>query len=144
MSVGQLKTMSWQLTDSGSLLIVRGILMTWRLGNPSIQDVEYDVGSIFAILEPMIAPTVADMVRLAPSVLVPAHCTGSSAQVALSRALPDAFIPNSVGTSSPFDFTLRLASHCSLNSVRVTVFTRKIGVGLSFWLSWRLYKNLFE
>ena len=49
-------------------------------------------------LEPMIAPTVADTVSLAPSVLVPAHCTGFSAQVALSLALPDAFIPNSVGT----------------------------------------------
>ena len=34
----------------------------------------------------------------APSVLVPAHCTGFSAKVALSRALPDEFIPNSVGT----------------------------------------------
>ncbi len=49
-------------------------------------------------LEPMIAPTVADVVSLAPSVLVPAHCTGFRANVALSRALPDAFIPNSVGT----------------------------------------------
>ncbi len=49
-------------------------------------------------LEPMIAPTVADIVNLAPSVLVPAHCTGFSAKVAFSRALPDAFIPNSVGT----------------------------------------------
>lgn len=49
-------------------------------------------------LEPMIAPTVADIVSLAPSVLVPAHCTGFRANVALSRALPDAFIPNSVGT----------------------------------------------
>lgn len=49
-------------------------------------------------LEPMIAPTVADTVALAPSVLVPAHCTGFRANVALSRALPDAFIPNSVGT----------------------------------------------
>lgn len=49
-------------------------------------------------LEPMIAPTVVDVVGLAPSVLVPAHCTGFNAQVALSRALPDAFISNSVGT----------------------------------------------
>ena len=50
------------------------------------------------VLEPVIAPTVADIVTLAPSVLVPAHCTGFSAKVALSCALPDAFIPNSVGT----------------------------------------------
>ncbi len=49
-------------------------------------------------LEPMIAPTVADIVTLAPSVLVPAHCTGFNAKVALSHALPDAFISNSVGT----------------------------------------------
>ena len=37
-------------------------------------------------LEPMIAPTVADTVKLGPSVLVPAHCTGFKANVALSRA----------------------------------------------------------
>lgn len=49
-------------------------------------------------MEPMIAPTVADMLSLAPSVVVPAHCTGFRANVALSGALPDAFIPNSVGT----------------------------------------------
>lgn len=51
-----------------------------------------------AALESLIGPTVADTVRLAPSVLVPAHCTGFRASVALSHALPDAFISNSVGT----------------------------------------------
>lgn len=30
--------------------------------------------------------------------LVPAHCTGWKAQVALAAGLPDAFTPNSVGS----------------------------------------------
>jgi 7,8-dihydropterin-6-yl-methyl-4-(beta-D-ribofuranosyl)aminobenzene 5'-phosphate synthase len=36
---------------------------------------------------------------LAPDVIVPAHCTGWRAQHRLAAALPDAFIPNAVGTT---------------------------------------------
>jgi 7,8-dihydropterin-6-yl-methyl-4-(beta-D-ribofuranosyl)aminobenzene 5'-phosphate synthase len=49
--------------------------------------------------EPVIEPTVAALTELAPSLLVPAHCTGFRAQHRLATALPDAFLPNSVGTS---------------------------------------------
>ncbi len=42
----------------------------------------------------MIAPTVAALADLAPSVVVPAHCTGWREQ----QHLPDAFVANSVGT----------------------------------------------
>jgi 7,8-dihydropterin-6-yl-methyl-4-(beta-D-ribofuranosyl)aminobenzene 5'-phosphate synthase len=34
-----------------------------------------------------------------PGVIVPAHCTGWRAQNALAARFPDAYIPNSVGTT---------------------------------------------
>ena len=49
--------------------------------------------------EPVIEPTVAAFVDMAPDVLVPAHCTGWKAQHRLAAALPSAFVPNAVGTS---------------------------------------------
>ncbi len=55
--------------------------------------------------EPIIEPTVDALRDLAPDVIVPAHCTGWRAQHRLAAALPDAFIPNAVGTT----FTLAAA-----------------------------------
>ncbi|HWP29919.1 MAG TPA: MBL fold metallo-hydrolase [Chloroflexota bacterium] len=52
-------------------------------------------GSLF---EPIIAPTVAALKEIAPAVVVPQHCTGWKAHLALARELPDAYVPNSVGT----------------------------------------------
>lgn len=52
--------------------------------------------------EPLIAPTVAAFQEINPSVIVPAHCTGWKATNALARELPDAFVPNSVGTRFVF------------------------------------------
>jgi 7,8-dihydropterin-6-yl-methyl-4-(beta-D-ribofuranosyl)aminobenzene 5'-phosphate synthase len=49
--------------------------------------------------EPIIEPTVTALTDLAPDVIVPAHCTGWRAQHRLAAALPDAFVPNAVGTS---------------------------------------------
>ncbi len=51
-----------------------------------------------AIFEPLIGPTVAALTEIAPAVLVPQHCTGWKAHVALAQALPQAYTPNSVGT----------------------------------------------
>jgi 7,8-dihydropterin-6-yl-methyl-4-(beta-D-ribofuranosyl)aminobenzene 5'-phosphate synthase len=48
--------------------------------------------------EAQIAPTVAALAAAAPSMVVPAHCTGFAAVRALADALPDAFVQNSVGT----------------------------------------------
>jgi 7,8-dihydropterin-6-yl-methyl-4-(beta-D-ribofuranosyl)aminobenzene 5'-phosphate synthase len=48
--------------------------------------------------EPIIPATCAALQQLAPQVIVPAHCTGWKAQVALAAAFPDAFIQNTVGT----------------------------------------------
>lgn len=50
------------------------------------------------LFEPIIPDTVAALGELAPDVVVPAHCTGWPAMHALANRLPDAFIPNSIGT----------------------------------------------
>ena len=49
--------------------------------------------------EPLIPRVLTDLAELKPGVLVPAHCTGWRAQHALAARFPDAFVPNSVGTS---------------------------------------------
>jgi 7,8-dihydropterin-6-yl-methyl-4-(beta-D-ribofuranosyl)aminobenzene 5'-phosphate synthase len=51
------------------------------------------------IFEPLIAPTVEALKALAPALIVPSHCTGWKATHEIARALPDAFVPNSVGTT---------------------------------------------
>jgi 7,8-dihydropterin-6-yl-methyl-4-(beta-D-ribofuranosyl)aminobenzene 5'-phosphate synthase len=51
-----------------------------------------------ALFERIIPPTVAALKELSPAVIVPAHCTGWKAIHALARELPEAFVPNSVGT----------------------------------------------
>jgi 7,8-dihydropterin-6-yl-methyl-4-(beta-D-ribofuranosyl)aminobenzene 5'-phosphate synthase len=51
-------------------------------------------GSFF---EPIIIPTIEEMKKFSPAVLVPTHCTGWKAMVAFEREFPDAFILNSVG-----------------------------------------------
>ncbi len=51
------------------------------------------------LFEPLIPQTVAALQELHPHYLVPAHCTGWRATHALARAMPKAFLANSVGTS---------------------------------------------
>jgi 7,8-dihydropterin-6-yl-methyl-4-(beta-D-ribofuranosyl)aminobenzene 5'-phosphate synthase len=48
---------------------------------------------------PVVAPTVRALQELDPALLVPGHCTGWQAQHALAAALPEAWVPSSVGTS---------------------------------------------
>ena len=50
------------------------------------------------LFEPLIPRVMEDLDALAPSVIVPAHCTGWRAQHAIGARFADAFIPNSVGT----------------------------------------------
>jgi len=49
--------------------------------------------------EPIIGPTVAALTEMAPALLVAGHCTGWRAQHALARALPQAWVQSSSGTS---------------------------------------------
>jgi 7,8-dihydropterin-6-yl-methyl-4-(beta-D-ribofuranosyl)aminobenzene 5'-phosphate synthase len=53
-------------------------------------------GALFA---PIIPPTVAALEKIKPRYLMPGHCTGWSALHQIATAMPDAFIPNSVGTT---------------------------------------------
>jgi 7,8-dihydropterin-6-yl-methyl-4-(beta-D-ribofuranosyl)aminobenzene 5'-phosphate synthase len=50
------------------------------------------------IFEPLIPRVLDDLGALAPSVIVPAHCTGWRAQHAVGARFGEAFIPNTVGT----------------------------------------------
>jgi 7,8-dihydropterin-6-yl-methyl-4-(beta-D-ribofuranosyl)aminobenzene 5'-phosphate synthase len=54
------------------------------------------------LFEPIIPATVAALQKIKPRYLVPGHCTGFSATYQLARAMPEAFIPNSVGTTYVF------------------------------------------
>ena len=49
--------------------------------------------------EPVIGPTVDALTAIAPSLVVPGHCTGWRAQHALAAALPDAWTAGSSGSS---------------------------------------------
>ena len=51
-----------------------------------------------AAFEPIIGPTVAALVGMAPDLVAPGHCTGWRAQHAMAARFGEAFIPNSVGT----------------------------------------------
>lgn len=53
-------------------------------------------GALFA---PIIPPTVAALKKIKPCYLMPGHCTGWSAIHQIAREMPEAFIPNSVGTT---------------------------------------------
>ena len=49
--------------------------------------------------EPIIDPTAAALGQLQPDLVVPGHCTGWRAQHVLARALPDAWVQSSSGTT---------------------------------------------
>lgn len=50
------------------------------------------------LFEPLIPQVCAELDRLSPTVLVPAHCTGWAAQRVFAERFPAAYIPNAVGT----------------------------------------------
>jgi 7,8-dihydropterin-6-yl-methyl-4-(beta-D-ribofuranosyl)aminobenzene 5'-phosphate synthase len=49
--------------------------------------------------EPVIPPTIAALRDLAPTLLVPGHCTGWRAQHSLAASLPDSWVPSSSGST---------------------------------------------
>jgi 7,8-dihydropterin-6-yl-methyl-4-(beta-D-ribofuranosyl)aminobenzene 5'-phosphate synthase len=51
------------------------------------------------LFEPLIAPTVEALKAIGPTLIVPSHCTGWKAAHEIARAMPEAFVPNSVGTT---------------------------------------------
>jgi 7,8-dihydropterin-6-yl-methyl-4-(beta-D-ribofuranosyl)aminobenzene 5'-phosphate synthase len=51
------------------------------------------------IFEPIITPTIQALKEFNPSIIVPEHCTGWRATHLIAQEFPDAFVPNSVGTT---------------------------------------------
>lgn len=54
------------------------------------------------LFERIIPPTIAELEKINPRYIMPSHCTGWSAIHQIARAMPKAFIPNSVGTTFTF------------------------------------------
>ena len=54
------------------------------------------------LFEPIIGPTIEEMKKINPAVIVPMHCTGWKAINEFARAMPDQFILNSVGSTYTF------------------------------------------
>lgn len=52
-----------------------------------------------ALFEPIIPATIAALRDINPRYVLPGHCTGWAATHQIARAMPEAFIPNSVGTT---------------------------------------------
>jgi 7,8-dihydropterin-6-yl-methyl-4-(beta-D-ribofuranosyl)aminobenzene 5'-phosphate synthase len=116
-----LRNGSWEpdplILDDQALVIDvrgRGLVVLTGCGHAGIVNiVRYaraltGVERVFAVLggfhltgglfEPIIEPTVDKLAALAPDIVLPAHCTGWRAMHQLATRLPDAFIPNSIGT----------------------------------------------
>jgi 7,8-dihydropterin-6-yl-methyl-4-(beta-D-ribofuranosyl)aminobenzene 5'-phosphate synthase len=56
-----------------------------------------------AVFEPIIPPTISALLEINPRYVMPGHCTGWAATHQIARAMPQAFIPNSVGTTLTFN-----------------------------------------
>ena len=54
------------------------------------------------LMEPLIPRTLSELAAIAPSVVVPGHCTGWKATHELARQMPGAYIQSSVGTRLRF------------------------------------------
>jgi 7,8-dihydropterin-6-yl-methyl-4-(beta-D-ribofuranosyl)aminobenzene 5'-phosphate synthase len=52
--------------------------------------------------EPVIAPTLAELVKIRPDTVVPGHCSGWKAAHRIATVLPEAFVQTSVGTTFRF------------------------------------------
>ncbi len=55
-----------------------------------------------ALFEPIIPQTIEALQLISPAVVVPAHCTGWRATQRIAQVMPEAFVPNSVGTTFVF------------------------------------------
>ena len=53
-------------------------------------------------MAPLIEPTLAGLKEIAPQYIVPTHCTGRDATMAIEKAFPDGFLLNMAGTKMTF------------------------------------------
>ena len=54
------------------------------------------------LFEPIIPPTIAEIVGMAPDFIIPGHCTGWKATHEIARRMPEAFVQTCVGTRLDF------------------------------------------
>jgi 7,8-dihydropterin-6-yl-methyl-4-(beta-D-ribofuranosyl)aminobenzene 5'-phosphate synthase len=88
------------ITGCGHAGIVNIIRNAQRLtGSATIYAVVGGFHLTGALFEPRIPATIEALRAIGPRYLMPGHCTGWAATHQIARALPDAFIANSVGTS---------------------------------------------
>ncbi len=107
----------WVYDDQAMILNVRnkGLVVITGCGHAGVINIlrqartQTGIDQIYAVIggfhltgamfEPIIPQTIAALQEINPAVVVPAHCTGWRATHGIARAMPEAFIPNSVGTT---------------------------------------------
>ncbi len=110
----------WVYDDQAIVIHVRnkGLVVATGCGHAGVINIlrqvcaQTGVEQIYALLggfhlsgplfEPIIPQTVEALQRINPAVVVPAHCTGWRASQRIAQMMPDAFTPNSVGTTFVF------------------------------------------
>jgi 7,8-dihydropterin-6-yl-methyl-4-(beta-D-ribofuranosyl)aminobenzene 5'-phosphate synthase len=110
----------WVYDDQAIVMHVRnkGLVVATGCGHAGVMNILQQVRSqtgiehIYALLggfhltgalfEPIIPQTVEALQQINPEVVVPAHCTGWRATQRIAQTMPDAFTPNSVGTTFVF------------------------------------------
>ncbi len=88
------------VTGCGHSGIINTILHAQAL--TGVQTIHAVIGGFHltgVLFEPIIPTTIAALEKIKPHYLMPGHCTGWSATHQIARAMPEAFIPNSVGTT---------------------------------------------
>ena len=114
---GQWQPDPWVYDDQATVINVRnkGLVVITGCGHAGVINILRQaraltgIEQIYAVLggfhlsgaafEPIIPQTIAALQEINPAVVVPAHCTGWRATHGIARAMPEAFIPNSVGTT---------------------------------------------
>ncbi len=110
----------WVYDDQAIVMHVRnkGLVVATGCGHAGVINIlrqacaQTGVEQVYALLggfhlsgahfEPIIPQTVEALQRINPVVVVPAHCTGWRATHRIAQMMPDAFMPNSVGTTFVF------------------------------------------
>ena len=114
---GQWQPDPWVYDDQAMIINVRGkgLVVITGCGHAGVVNIlrhasaQTGIEQIYAVIggfhlsgaafEPIIPQTIAALQQFNPAVVVPAHCTGWRATHGIAHAMPEAFIPNAVGTT---------------------------------------------